>query len=162
MLQQVQVHPWGSTVWPWGKEMKSSGERKMRSQSERQSVPGWKLSLCHHFHYHYYSVVIYRLITLLYVFLYPPALPCKLCAAYKHTCKGCSIALFHIWSQSLCSSDQVVEPQYRVLAHIPTQINQERGSSVNHDVVSYFSNTDEIIKNKLFIKKNEHEDTSVW
>lgn len=54
--------------------MKSSRGRKMRSQSEGGSVPGWESSLCHHFHYHYYFAVIYRLIALLYV-LQPPVGP---------------------------------------------------------------------------------------
>ena len=67
----------GNEVQPGEKERereKNEVTVRERRERERERVPGWKLSLCHHFHYHYYSAVIYRLITLLYVLLYPPTL----------------------------------------------------------------------------------------
>lgn len=70
--QQVVLHPWEDTLWAW------AGREKWGSQSERGSVPGWKLSLCpssllgSHLQAHHS----------------PIRSPCRLSAAYKHTCKG--------------------------------------------------------------------------
>lgn len=44
-----------------------------------------------------------------------------------------------IWSQSLYSTDQGVEPQCQVPAHTAAQPNHKQGSTVNHDVLVRFS-----------------------
>lgn len=45
-----------------------------------------------------------------------------------------SCAVVATWSQSLCSSDPVAEPQYRVCAHTPSRPNSEQGSAAKRDV----------------------------